>query len=353
MLPTNRKLKNIEDCINKSGFSVDKIKTSEYISKWTYAVVDQGKEIISWYYDGNAKIYDWKLPVIIYWDHTNVVKFIDFPFICWADWVKVFNFKEWYDTKYFYYVLTHLRPETQWYRRHYSLLKEKEIPLPPLATQHKIVALLDEASVQITASKSAIQSQLDALDQLWQSSLSEVFENEEWKQDKLWNILDFNYGKWLDKLERSDIGSYPVYGANGIMNYSEQYLFEWESIIVWRKWSAWAITKVAGKFRPSDVTYYVTLKKQGNIDFIYYLLSTLNLPSYAQWVKPWINRNTVYDLHIKYPDITTQTRIVAQLDDLSQNIVALRSQYTTQLQHFDDLRASILDQAFKGELVEE
>jgi type I restriction enzyme S subunit len=180
--------------------------------------------------------------------------------------------------------------------------------------------------------------------------LSEVFENEEWENEKIWNIIDFNYGKWLDKSQRSDFWSYPVYGANGIMNYSEQYLFEWESIIVWRKWSAWAITKVSWKFRPSDVTYYITLKKQGNMDFIHYLLSTLNLPSYAQWVKPWINRNTIYDLDIKYPDLTTQTHIVSQLDDLSQNISSLRSQYTAQLQHFDDLRASILDQAFTWKL---
>jgi hypothetical protein len=86
------------------------------------------------------------------------------------------------------------------------------------------------------------------------------------------------------------------------------------------------------------------------MDFIHYLLSTLNLPSYAQWVKPWINRNTIYDLDIKYPDLTTQTHIVSQLDDLSQNISSLRSQYTAQLQHFDDLRASILDQAFTWKL---
>ena len=351
MFPPTRKLKTIENCINKIGFSVDKIKTSEYLSEWKYAVIDQGKELVGWYYDGNANIYNGKLPVIIYGDHTNVVKYIDFPFICGADGVKVFCFNNDCDAKYFYYALIYFRPETQWYRRHYSLLKEIEFPLPPLQVQQDIVKILDQANIYISESKKAIQSQIDELDKMWQSVLSDIFENINWEKTTVWNILDFNYWKWLDKSERYQNSPNPVYWANWIIDYTDKFVYDWDSIIVWRKWSVWALNKVNGKFWPTDVTYYITLKKNWDMNFIYYLLCTFNLPSYAQWVKPWLNRNSIYIIDVNYPPLSEQQKIVSYLDDLSQNISNLKTLYKSQLAHYDELWASVLDQAFRGELV--
>ena len=170
-----REKKTIEDCIYKTWIMVDKIQTSEYEKSGTIPVVDQSKSLIAGFYNGTARHYNWSLPVIIYWDHTNVIKYIDFPFICGADWVKVFSFKEGCDPKYFYYALSFLKPKTQGYRRHYSLLKEIQIPLPPLEEQKKIVAYLDELNATISKLKSEYQSQLAMLDEMRNSSLDLAF----------------------------------------------------------------------------------------------------------------------------------------------------------------------------------
>lgn len=59
-----------------------------------------------------------------------------------------------------------------------------------------------------------------------------------------------------------------------------------------------------------------------------------------------------YD-RIPLPDLATQSSIVSRLDQLSQIIKNTKEGYQDQLQQFDELWASTLDKAFKGELIKE
>lgn len=233
-----------------------------------------------------------------------------------------------------------------------NVIKSLQIPLPPLEIQQKIVEKLDELSAVIKENQEKIRGQIIALDELWESKLDEVFSNEEWKIVKLGDVIELNYWKWLSKTERWEDLPNPVYGANWIIDYTKEYMYDWEAIIVWRKWSAGALTKVKWKFWASDVTYYILGNDSLNIDYIFLMLSNLQLPTYAQWVKPWINRNTVYDIKVRHTsNFETQKAIVEELDELQKGITELKTQYTTQLEQYDELRNSLLDQAFKGELV--
>lgn len=72
-----------------------------------------------------------------------------------------------------------------------SQIKEIQIPLPPLATQQKIVEKLDEVSAVIKENQEKIRGQIAALDELWESKLDEVFSNEEWKVVKLEEVSEF------------------------------------------------------------------------------------------------------------------------------------------------------------------
>lgn len=78
-----------------------------------------------------------------------------------------------------------------------------------------------------------------------------------------------------------------------------------------------------------------------------------SLQEYSQWaaIQNVASVAILKQIQIPLPDLVTQTQIVSQLDELSQVLASLKSAYQSQLQHFDQLRASTLDQAFKGELV--
>jgi len=137
-----------------------------------------------------------------------------------------------------------------------------------------------------------------------------------WKQKAIGEILEFEYGKPLDEASRTPHGRHPVYGANGEKARTDKFYYDKPTIVVGRKGSAGEITLTEPKFWPLDVTYFVTFdERQHDLRFLYYLLTTLDLPSFARGVKPGINRNEIYSQTARVPELVEQRRIVGFLDE--------------------------------------
>ncbi len=142
-IPTDWEVVRFEDAILKERIKVGKIKQQEYKKVGKCPVIDQSQNYIAGYTDEEDKLYYGTLPVIIFGDHTRVFKFVDFPFVVGADGVKVIlHDKSRFDSKFFYYAMLNLKIDSRGYNRHYPLLKEKKIPLPPLEEQQKISRVL-------------------------------------------------------------------------------------------------------------------------------------------------------------------------------------------------------------------
>lgn len=146
-LPSGWKLKPFAECIEKSPSSNKlKIPQKDFERSGLYPIIDQGADFIAGYTNDSSKICKDNLPVIIFGDHTRIFKFVDFPFALGADGTKILiPKKEIFDPKYFYFFLKGLTIENQGYSRHYKILKEKQIVIPPLPTQKKIVSILEKA----------------------------------------------------------------------------------------------------------------------------------------------------------------------------------------------------------------
>lgn len=140
--------------------------------------------------------------------------------------------------------------------------------------------------------------------------------NMPWPTKKLGEVIKLQYGKGIAKDERKPSGKYPVYGANGVLDYTDKYLVEGEAIIIGRKGSAGEVTRVSGKFWSSDVTYYVFGNEKIDTDYLFHALKSLNLQRLAVGVKPGINRNRVYELQIPLPPLAEQKKIVAKLEEV-------------------------------------
>lgn len=172
-----------------------------------------------------------------------------------------------------------------------------------------------------------------------------------WQTKKLGEILKLEYGKPLPKSHRISDGLYPVYGANGIKDFSDKFYFDKPSIIVGRKGSAGELNLTENKFWPLDVTYFVTFDdKKYDLKFIYSLLTTLDLPKLAKGVKPGINRNDVYSIEVSIPPLPDQHRIVTHLDALATQTHKLEAIYKQKLADLAELKKSVLKKAFAGEL---
>lgn len=149
---------------------------------------------------------------------------------------------------------------------------------------------------------------------------------EGWQVRTLGEVLRLEYGKPLAPGERRPDGQYPVYGANGVKDRTDRFFHDRPSIIVGRKGSAGEVTLTEARFWPLDVTYFVTFDEhRHDLRFLYYTLTTLDLPSFARGVKPGINRSEVYAQVVPVPPLAEQRRIVAILDAAFADIAVARA----------------------------
>ena len=117
-----------------------KIPKSAFKPAGLYPIIDQSqKEIAGYTNDAETLIFP-EQPLVIFGDHTCVVKLADVPFVQGADGIKIISTRENLDPGYLYHTLRNKPLESDGYRRHFTLLKKYEIPLPPLDVQRELVA---------------------------------------------------------------------------------------------------------------------------------------------------------------------------------------------------------------------
>ena len=174
--------------VDKTKFGI-KIKTSEYRESGKYIIIDQSQSRIAGYTDEEYGVFK-EIPVIVFGDHTRVIKYVDEPFYLGADGIKVLRSKD--DNanyKYLYYALKNAKILDTGYNRHFKWLKEVQINYPDYEEQKKIVKILDEILDVISKRK----EELKALDDLIKARFVEMFGNpvlndKGWEQKSLGEI---------------------------------------------------------------------------------------------------------------------------------------------------------------------
>ena len=109
-----------------------KTRQTEFLKEGEFPVVDQGQALVAGFVNDRSRVCRVNPPVIVFGDHTRVIKYVDFEFAMGADGTKVLVPKVESDTKYLYYALKAIEIPAAGYSRHYKFLKETQIPLPPL-----------------------------------------------------------------------------------------------------------------------------------------------------------------------------------------------------------------------------
>ena len=114
------------------------VQQKEIQPKGTIPVISQSANYIGGYTDDIDKIFT-ATPVIVFGDHTRVVKFVDSPFVVGADGVKMYSTKIF--PPYGYYLIEHAAHniENRGYGRHSQYIAKQRYPLPPYDEQKRIV----------------------------------------------------------------------------------------------------------------------------------------------------------------------------------------------------------------------
>lgn len=254
--------RNFEECLEKVKYT-SKISTSDYLTEGEYPIVSQEEGLIAGFWNNEVDVFRTNKPVVIFGDHTRVLKYVDFDFVLGADGVKILQPIDDLLAKFFLYYLKWYNIPSLGYSRHYKLLKEIKIPIPPLSTQSRIVSELD--LLQSIIDKQ--QAQLKELDTLAQAVFYDMFgdpvENEKRWKVKTWNdIFETKTGK-LNANAMVDGGKYPFFTCSKESFFINEYAFDCEALLLAGNNASakYDVKYYKGKFNAYQRTYVLTLKE--------------------------------------------------------------------------------------------
>jgi type I restriction enzyme S subunit len=193
---------SFSEVITDATAKFKKIKASDYHSKGRYKIIDQGKEAIAGYTDDAHLVNGQLRPILIFGDHTRVLKYEDDPIALGADGAKAL----WVNPKlanarYVYYYLRSIQIKGAGYSRHFKFLKEVEIPIPfkdgapDLNAQIRIAHLLGKVEGLIAQRKQHLQQLDDLLKSVFLEMFGDPARNEKgWEFCPLGSISDVQGG---------------------------------------------------------------------------------------------------------------------------------------------------------------
>jgi len=373
----NWQTKNIEDCLDKVVYA-NKIQRKNFLKSGAFPIISQEAEAINGYWNKKEDLFRCKTPVVIFGDHTQVLKYVDFDFVLGADGVKILQPKKLLDSRFFYYFLQNVDLKNLGYARHYRLLKEIEITYPEsIPEQHRIVKILDEVFEDVAKAKANAEKNLQNAKELFESYLQSVFANQrkDWDEKKLSEICE----KITDGTHQT-----PKYFDNGYIFLSSRNVtsgkIDWDKIkyidkkqhlemhkrvapkindILLAKNGTTGVAAMVDKDVVFDIYVSLALLRAKNMILPNFLLYFVNSPVAKKQFNKRLKGSGVPNLHleeirevvINFPkSLTEQKSIVAKLDALSTETKKLEANYKQKLVDLEELKKSVLRKSFSGEL---
>lgn len=166
----------------------DAIQKKDYLLTGKYPIISQEKDFISGYCNTKDNLNENFGGVVIFGDHTRIVKYVDFDFCIGADGVKVLQPINKLSSKYLYYFIKWSNIPSNGYSRHFKFLRDVRIQYPEdKSIQQKIATELDSIQTMIDGYK----AQLTDLDALAQSIFLDTFgKPSEWNNSKLIDVCN-------------------------------------------------------------------------------------------------------------------------------------------------------------------
>ena len=212
-----------------------------------------------------------------------------------------------------------------------------EIPIPPLEVQNEIVRILDT----FTSHTAELQAELQARKEQYEYYRKKLltFDKEakgvEWK--RLQDISE-NFDRKRKAVTASNrtLGSYPYYGASGIVDYVNSYIFEGDYLLISED-GANLLTRntpiafsISGKNWVNNHAHVLKFQNTFTQKFIEHYINMIDVSQYILGgAQPKLNQESLNKILIPIPSQSEQQRIVSILDkfetlvnDLTEGIPA-------------------------------
>ena len=266
-------------------------------------------------------------------------------------------------------------------------MEKLEFPLPPLPEQQRIVKKLDALFARIDEAIQLVEANLDLIPSLKMALLEKAFKGQLFGEVALGkNGLPLG---WM-KEQVKELSSSIQYGYTGKKQDAKNYYYVRITDIQGGQinWNNVPYSDISSKDAPKytlnqgDILFARTGATVGksylfndNVDAIFasYLIRVVVnqkiitpafiykfFQSHSYWrqvsnqvvgaAQPNVNGKKLGNLYITFPSIKEQNKIVNKLNQLFQNIDQLKTENQSKRKHLQDLKKSLLEQAFQGKL---
>ncbi|EAI6907459.1 restriction endonuclease subunit S [Campylobacter coli] len=270
-------------------------------------------------------------------------------------------------------------------------LKQIEILLPKnIKEQERIVGILDESFAKIDESIQILEQDLLNLDELMQSALQKAFnplkdnakenyklpQGWEWKSlGEISNLIQNGFAASKNNeipsgyvhLRTHNISTDGNLNFDTLIKIKREFIKEKQSFIEKNDilFNNTNSTELVGKtalvtqnynYAFSNHLTKIKLKNQYNSKLVVFYFVLLLKNKYFekichQWIgQSGINIDKLKKIQIPLPPLKEQEQIASHLDELSSHVKNLKQNYQAQIKDLQELKKSLLDKAFKGNL---
>ncbi len=235
------------------------------------------------------------------------------------------------------------------------------IPVPTIEEQRRIVTLLDEAFADIATAKANAEKNLQNARALYRSVASELFSAHatDWPNRTL-DQLATNLDSRRIPITKSDrrSGEYPYYGASGVVDYVDGYIFDGDHLLISEdganllaRSTPIAFT-ASGRYWVNNHAHILKFDDMATQKFVELYLESIPLDEYITGAaQPKLNQKALNSIPIPIPESTAaQQSIVDRLFAMQEQCDQLATVHEQKLTALDDLKKSLLHQAFSGQL---
>lgn len=246
-------------------------------------------------------------------------------------------------------------------------LKSLKIPLPPLPEQQRLVAILDEAFATIAKAKANAEQNLKNAKELFDSYLERVFENkgEGWEDKELGEICTLLNGRAYKKTELLNKGKYRVLRVGNFFTNNHWYYSDLElpddkycdNGDLLYAWSAsfgpkiWNGEKVIFHYHIWKVVPNLNLISK---EFLFILLEwdkeKIKEAQGTGTTMMHVSKGSMEKRKVPLPPLSEQQHLVRELNILATECKKLEAIYQKKIDDLVELKKSILQKAFSGEL---
>ncbi len=237
-----------------------------------------------------------------------------------------------------------------------DLVSGVKIPLIPIPEQQRIVTILDQAFADIEKARANAEKNLKNARELFDSYLNQEFSQrgEGWVENKLEDVCILQRGFDLPTRLREK-GTHPLVSSSGATDLIDQYKVCGPGVVTGRSGSIGKVFYIEDDFWPLNTTLYIKEFHGNDKAFVFWLLKHFDLSRFTSGAGvPTLNRNSVHNELVWLPrDIATQKRIVKSAEILESKMNQLTTLYNDKKDALDELKKSLLQKAFSGELTKD